>query len=214
MENIQNWNNFIVEFKNEILPIYEKHENTFDYYKIHGKLHIARSIFFAEFMGRFFIKELNKNIDLTAIRYAISFHDSGRQDNGIDLWEKDSEKNCYNYLMNKNFNEKYYKYIADLINKNKSSDINKNIVYDADVIEIMRPCCGHGGLYGFNENYLNFLKNDKKYADIRRTFITDSWKLIVYTEDIKDNFTNNHLYKIIDIVKNNKEYKLFNKFLF
>ncbi len=41
----------------------------------HGRRHISRSIIFSDFMSRFLL-EINKNIDLTAIRYAVFFHDS------------------------------------------------------------------------------------------------------------------------------------------
>jgi hypothetical protein len=207
---MQNWNKFIKECSENILPIYQKHENTFDMVGVHGRLHIARSIIFSEFMARYFYK-LGKNIDFNAIRYAVSFHDSGRQANGIDRWEMDSTKNCFTYLST-TYDKNYCNYVSSLINKDKSSDINKNVVYDADVLEIMRPCCGHGERDGFRSNFLLFMKDVEEYQDIRNYLIEDAWKLIEYTEDNKQLFKdNNHLYRLIDIV-NSGDFDILNKF--
>ena len=193
------FNIFIEDFSKNILPIYDNHEKTFDYVGIHGKLHISRSIIFSEFMSRFYFKTMKKDINFNAIRYAVAFHDSGRQDNGIDIWEEDSSKKCFWYLMKKK--QEYAKYSASLIIKKKNDDINNDIVYDSDVLEIMRPCCGHGERDGFNSNYLRFLKEDSDYQDIRINLIEDAWKLIEYTEDNKEMFNDNTLSKLLNLLK-------------
>jgi len=205
---MHNWNNFLKEFTNNILPIYEKHESTFDTYKIHGRLHIARSIIFAEFMARYY-HNLGVDVDCDAIRYAVAFHDAGRQGSGVDIWEKDSSKMCFLYLSNK-YNADYCKYVSNLIVKElDNSDTNKKIVTDADVLEIMRPVCGHGGIFGFNSKFLSFLPEEQ---EIRDNLIKDAWKLINYTEDNQDMFTeSNHLYQILEYLKENKtDYKVLN----
>jgi len=201
---MENWNNFIREFTAQISPIYQKHENTFDVVGVHGRLHIARSIIFSEFMARFHYNELNnKDIDFSAIRYAVSFHDSGRQANGIDLWENDSMNLCSNYLEKKGYGLNFCKYSSSLINKKLNLDINKIIVYDADVLEIMRPCCGHGERDGFRSNFLNFLNSfsGEGLHNVRLSLIEDAWKLIEYSEDNKHLFSNNHLIRLIDFIK-------------
>lgn len=206
MKNVENWDNFVVECTKNILPIYEKHEQTFDSVGIHSQLHIARSLIFAEFMTRFKCIISNINPDFTAIRYAVAFHDSGRQANGIDYWESDSAKLCYLYLSDKEqFTLNYCKYVASLIIKDEKSDNNKIIVTDSDVLEIMRPCCGHGERDGFRPNFLNFLKSNSDYKIIRNDLIEDAWKLIEYTEDNNLSFkNNNHLYELMDIIDRNK----------
>lgn len=206
IENIQNWNVFIEDFSENILPIYEKNENKFDSHGIHGRRHISRSIIFSEFMSRFFL-DINEHTNLTPIRYAVAFHDSGRQRNGIDLWENDSAKNCLEYLKQKGYEIKYCEYISSLIpKKNGFSDDNKNIVIDADVLEIMRPLCGHGGLQGFNPKFFNFLSNEKKFEDIRNNLMLDAWYFIIYTENNAKLFNdNNCLYNMIDYIENNKK---------
>jgi hypothetical protein len=196
---MKNWNNFVEDFSKNILPIYEKHENTFDNVGIHGRLHISRSIIFAEFMSIFYHNELKINIDFNAIRYAVAFHDSGRQTNGVDKWEKDSSELCYLHMV-RNYYPDYSKYVSSLILKKQNSDINNDIVYDSDVLEIMRPCCGHGERDCFNSNYLRFLKNNHEYKEIRYDLIEDAWKLIEYTEDNKDMFKDNHLNRLLDII--------------
>ena len=201
---MNNWHSFIEEFSKNILTIYEKHENTFDKYDIHGRLHISRSLIFSEYMSRFYHNVLKINdIDFNAIRYAVAFHDSGRQGNGIDLWENDSSKICYSYLIDK-YGSSFSDFSSSLIiKKNKDSNINKRIVTDSDVLEIMRPICGHGGRYGFNTKYFNFLKDNSEYSKFRHDLINEAWKLIIYTEDNKNLFIgNNYMYKLLDIIKN------------
>ena len=194
---MENWNNFIQEFSKEILPLYENHEKTFDPYGIHSQLHISRSIIFSEFLSRYF-----KNVDYSAIRYAVSFHDSGRQGNGPDRWVSDSSKICFSYMKDK-YDLDYSKYVSSLIIKDKyTTDINKKIVYDVDVLEIMRPICGHGGREKFKFDELISFDNDK---ELRNVLVEDSWKLIKYTEDNKHLFSGtNHLNKLLDIVEKNK----------
>lgn len=196
-----NWNNFLEEFKNDILPIYEKHEATFDTYNIHGRLHIARSIVFAEFMARYY-NDLGIKVDFNAIRYAVAFHDAGRQGSGVDLWEKDSAKLCFTYLSNK-YDSDYCTYVSNLIIKKlDNSDTNKKIVTDADVLEIMRPVCGHGGIFGFRPEFLKFLPCK---TQLRDKLIEDAWKFIKYTEDNQDMFIkNNHLHQILNILEKNE----------
>ena len=203
-------NNFLEEFSNNILPIYEKHEKIFDDYGIHGRLHISRSIIFSEVMSNFY-KKLGKNVDSFAVKYAVSFHDAGRQGNGIDFWENDSSKMCFSYL-SKKYSLDHCNYASSLIEKSKDlTDINKNIVYDSDVLEIMRPCCGHGERDGFRQSELRFLSskdqfvdNFEQYSEIRSNLIEDAWKFIEYTEDNRELFKGNRtLYEMLNIIKKN-----------
>lgn len=206
IQNIEHWNDFVEEFSSTILPIYEKNENKFDSYGIHGRRHISRSIIFSEFIARFF-SEIDEDVDLTAIRYAVAFHDSGRQRNGVDLWENDSAENCKEYLIKKGYDTEYCEYVSSLIEKkNGFSDDNKKIVIDADVLEIMRPLCGHGGILGFNHKFFNFLKNEDEYEYLREYLVLDAWEFITYTEDNAQLFNdNNCLYNMIDYLEKNKK---------
>ena len=221
--DIQKWNDFLDDLSKSILNIYKKHENTFDDYGIHGRRHIARSIIFSEFMSRFYTKEIGIDIDFDAIRYAVSFHDSGRKGNGIDMWENVSEKNCLKYLTdNSNYDETRCKYISSLISKNLTSDINHNIVYDSDVLDIMRPCCGHGDIQNFRRSELRFLgpkdnfSNYHLYEEVREELILDAWKLIEYTEDndvLFNTTENNQLYYMLNVIEKNKlNFNIFNKY--
>ena len=63
-------------------------------------------------------------------------------------------------------------------------------MHDADVLEIMRPCCGHGGRDGFRKKALRFLgeRDQKEWrnAEVRNALIEDAWFLIFETEKIKE----------------------------
>jgi hypothetical protein len=197
-------NNFVKEFSENILPLYMKHEETFDEKRIHGCLHISRSLIFSEFMARYYY-DSGADVDFDAIRYAVAFHDAGRQDNGIDFWEKDSADLCFSYMLQKH-SEKYSRYCGNLIIKELDNyDINKQIVTDADVLDIMRPVCGHGGIFGFLPERLSFMKDD---SQIRKDLIHDAWKLIKYTEENQHIFNGKKtLYRILETL-DQYEYKL------
>jgi hypothetical protein len=132
-------------------------------------------------MTRYYYKLFGvKDIDFLAIRYAISFHDSGRKGNGIDIWESDSAEICRIHLLNQGHSNEYSKYVSQLIEKRGRWDAHKKIVHDADVLEIMRPCCGHGGRNGFKAKALRFLSNRdelilkehlESYSSIRKAII-------------------------------------------
>lgn len=164
-------------FSEDIYPLYKQHENTFDPDGIHGVLHIARSLV----AGYILAKQTGANTD--QVLYAIAFHDSGRQGNGADLWEMDSFTNCSKYLHNKNFAPA--RITASLILKmpfyNNHLYKEYPCVYDADVLEIMRPCCGHGGITGFNPSYL---KTKEGHA-----LIKPWWAFIQETEANKKYFS-------------------------
>lgn len=194
-DHISTWHSFINELQREILPIYLKHELTFDPLCVHGRIHICRSVIFAEFMARFYRINLSADVDFYAIRVATALHDSGRRNNGIDLWEADSARNGLEYIeasSNISRGTEYAEYVARLIEKRGEMDLAGRIVHDADVLEILRPCCGHGGIKGFRREFLYFAgENDslasgaQEASEIRETLIQEGWNWINKTEAIK-----------------------------
>jgi hypothetical protein len=65
-------------------------------------------------------------------------------------------------------------------------------VYDADVLEIIRPCCGQGGLAGFRREVLHFAGvRDPlagKFDDpetLRENLVQEAWRFIEGTENHK-----------------------------
>jgi hypothetical protein len=195
IEQSDGWNRFIDELQEQILPIYRNHEMTFDPWGIHGRIHICRSVLFAEWMTRFYRKRSSAEMDFYAIRVATAMHDSGRQANGVDLWQKDSASLCYSYVESHSphpGDSEYARYVASLIDKGKTGDACKWVVYDADVLEIMRPSCGHGGIGGFRRECLHFAGAEDLLvgglADshgIREAFIQEAWRWIADTESVK-----------------------------
>lgn len=190
------WHSFVNEVQNSILPIYMKHELTFDPGGVHGRMHICRSVIFSEWMARFYYERLSsRDIDFYAIRTATALHDSGRQANGIDYWEADSVNRCLQYVESNSpvpDDPEYPQYVASLIEKVRKGDTSKWIVYDADVLEIMRPCCGRGGLGGFKRKFLHFAGDDDQIAraaddakDMREALIQEVWRWIIATEPMK-----------------------------
>lgn len=92
------WKPFVAELQDQILPIYQEHELTFDrFHKVHGQMHICRAVIFGEIMGRHY-DGFGIPVDFYGVRIAIALHDSGREDGGRDRWEKQSAEKCFNYL--------------------------------------------------------------------------------------------------------------------
>lgn len=192
------WQQFMTALQNDILPIYARHEDEFDYPKIHGRLHICRSIVLAEVMASLYHRFAE--IDRFAIRYAIAFHDSGRQDNGVDIWESVSANNCFNYLRQTlAIDEAYARYVSQLIVKQATpQNINQQIADDADTLEIMRLT----NRVGFKPSYLYFGHNVPELTALRETLINEAWQLINITEQIKGQLSpSTYLQDIISLAK-------------
>lgn len=190
----QSWNTFKNTYHQYILPIYEAHENDFDFAGIHGRMHISRALILGECMLRYYAKELNiKNIDFQAARIAIAFHDAGRQGNGKDIWEQDSANMCFQFLKKAGHEEPYCHYVSNMIvNKDLLlTDIPAQIVHDADTLEIMRLFAfAKSGFKQFRQKELRFL-SAKDVAGVtltsdqeifRQHFITSAWQWIRHTE--------------------------------
>ena len=192
---------FFDELNSVILPLYEDNEMNFDVMNIHGRIHIARSVIFAELMmsiynNLFGINLLPQQID--AVRYSVAFHDLGREESGTDIWEEQSAEMCKQYLLQKNIHtDSFCSDAAGLIvKKDKLNSPLQQIVSDADVLEIMRPCCSRGGILGFNEKKLGFLSDDDffikndviSYRALRLKLVMLAWKFITNTEKMKSYF--------------------------
>lgn len=202
-DHLASWELFIDELEQKILPFYLQHEREFDRWGVHGRMHICRSVMLAEWMARFYSTRTQTLIDFFAVRIAVAFHDSGRRDNGVDLWESDSGSNCVRYVVEGGGESDYAQRIGALIEKKKKSgdDPLKKIVQDADVLEIMRPCCGHGGLAGFRREFLHFgSPNDLLGREVpgiavqREALIQEAWRWIQATEALKFSLTNARAY--------------------
>ncbi|MBF2046856.1 MAG: hypothetical protein EDM05_56710 [Leptolyngbya sp. IPPAS B-1204] len=180
-DTIDPWHQFVAALQNDILPIYARHEDEFDYPRIHGRLHICRSIVLAEVMASLYTPFAE--VDRFAIRYAVAFHDSARQDNGVDIWELASAENCFNYLRRTlAIEDVWARSISQLIVKQGTpQSINQQIADDADTLEIMRLT----KLAGFKPAYLHFGQNIPELGELRESLINEAWQLIDITEQIK-----------------------------
>lgn len=172
------------------MPIYLRHEQSFDMYSIHGRMHICRNLIFSETMLRYYLSETHQTPNPDEVRYAVAFHDAGRQGNGRDLWEADSAKLCEEYLMKMGWTQADSNRASSHITKSEERwTLEKRIVHDADILDIMRPICGHGGRAGFRERILNFLgpKDAPGVRNelVRSQLIEEAWRFIQITENLK-----------------------------
>lgn len=218
---IQNeFNEFINEFESEILPIYRQHEQSFDRMGIHGRLHVSRTLIFAEMMARYLIKQ-GETIDLNLMRRITGLHDSGRERNGFDRWEKESSELLRKYLIRKGMSVDEAAEWAKVIMKNEqnSQSLEAMLFSSADCLDIMRPFCGHGGREGFRKDKLEFLKDAKEptledYLSgpettenywFREGLIDEAWCFIKETEAMKETLTSldnvGYMNRLLDVIK-------------
>ena len=220
MKDFFNWHTFLENLNSDVMPIYREKEVKFDLAGIHGQVHIARALVFAEFMIRFY--HHNQMADwseetINAIRYAVAFHDSGREGNGPDFWEHQSAEICFSYLVKKGFKKAIAKNTSKFI-VHGGTGASKHILSDADVLEIMRPICGHGGFEGFNTEKLIFLSQKDPlnkeanftYPLIRIRLIQEAWTLIEKSEwkRFSINPTHDAISFVFDFIASDKSFGL------
>ncbi len=139
-------------------------------------MHISRALIFAEAMLRHLEAPPE---DRFAVRWAVAFHDLGRQDNGPDRWEPVSAVLCERYLIDRGLEARRADAIGRLIIKRNKHELSiQQIVTDADVLDIMRPVSG-AGLRGFHRRRLGFCAGQDS---IRDRLIQDAYRLIHETE--------------------------------
>jgi hypothetical protein len=202
---------FITELENEIFPFYEKHEQGFDKFSIHGRMHVARAVIFGEVMARYY-QEKSVPVDFNYVRRTIGLHDAGREGNGIDQWEQESSDLLCQHLVSKGVSREEAGQKSKIIIKDKDpqDSIEYIIFQSADCLDIMRPCTGRGGKDGFDTNYLKFLHGCKLLTEewlFRNRLIEEAWKFIEITEKLKmTHFNNNEgfMEKLFQIIKDNR----------
>ena len=187
------WPEFVVHFDREIAPLYLGHERDFDAPGIHGRMHAARCTLFAEFMARDYRERGRQRPSMDAVRFAAAMHDAGRRANGPDLWEHDSITLADAQAARHPDRFRPPAPSPGSVLQGKSDplagSVESRIVHDADVLEIMRPCCGHGGREGFREGALVFrCERDPAGSDaeLRAALIEEAWSFIRATEERKE----------------------------
>lgn len=175
---------FSEELYLKIFPFINSFQKDF---KIHGNSHISRCLVYANALCD--LENINDE-DRILVLHAVSFHDSGRVlDYGKDENESLNVEKLKLYLESEN---KLYLFdsIKKIMIKNYNDDVLSKIVYDADVLDIMRPSCGIGGIFNFKKEYSKLIK-ERNYCD---ELINECWKLINLTDnnllfDSKNSFT-------------------------
>lgn len=203
---------FSTELETEIFPYYENHEKTFDKARIHGRMHIARAVIFCEVMGNY-LKNKGEIVDLEFARKVTGMHDSGREANGKDKWEKESADLLRKHLILKGMNEDKANEKSKIIIKKSSNNdsLEYTLFQSADCLDIMRPCTGNGGREGFKPEYLTFLNDALPGSDdfqFREALVEEAWEFIQLSEAQKHTQFNESLgfmKKLLNIIENNPD---------
>ena len=194
------WAEFVATFDSAIAPIYQRHELDFDAPGIHGRMHVGRAAIFAEVMARHYHAQTGARPALNDTRYATAFHDAARRANGPDFWDHESAAMCGEFAArNPGLFSRDAQAMAGVLaaKPDPGACLEAQIVHDADVLEIMRPCCGHGGRDGFRETALIFLGECDpvaRGAATRARLIEEAWAFIVATEERKDSLAGSPAY--------------------
>ena len=189
---MSDWDAFIAAFDADIAPIYLAHEDDFDAPGIHGRMHVARCALFAEVMGRHYATRTSARPAMNDARYAAAFHDAARRANGPDMWDHESAAMCGDYAArHPGLFSRDAQAMAQLLGAkpDPGACLEAQIVHAADVLDIMRPCCGHRGREGFRAAALIFLGERDPVArdpDSRERLIEEAWQFIQASEARKD----------------------------
>lgn len=184
---------FKIELEDKIFPFINSFQCDF---KIHGNSHISRCLVYANSICNLEnISDENKLL----IFYAVAFHDSGRSlDFGEDKNDKANIEVLRKYLEKENKINLFID-IERLMYKSIDVGILSNIVYDTDVLDIMRIGCGRGGIYNFNKNFSKLIKN-RDYCD---SLIQECWQFINMTENNYEYDSVNSFNLMCDLIKEN-----------
>ena len=124
-------------FKSEISTSYQQHEDTFDPESFHGRFHILRCLFLADFIMKIYQEE-GGTLDQDMVYFAILFHDIAREGNGFDEWEEESADTCLKFMMLNSFKVDYAFKTSQLILKNDLNSLEGQILCDVDVLDYNR----------------------------------------------------------------------------
>jgi len=178
---------FEKELELKILPFINSFQKDF---KIHGNSHISRCLIYASSLC--YLEKIHEE-DRINILYSVAFHDSGRVlDYGIDKNENLNIEKLKIYLEKE---DKLYLFenISKIMLRNSEKAILNNIFYDVDVLDIMRPSCGIGGIFNFKKEYSKLIKERNYFTEL----INECWSLICLTD-------NNEIYNSVnsfDLIK-------------
>lgn len=139
--------------------------------RVHSIVHAARAAVFAEIFAdvyrRLFTEFENlSDREVAQATIAALFHDSGREAEGIDVFEGLSAKNAADYLLQCGFSSAEAEEIRELILHKDDPVTDKKLVnillHEADCMEYAR-------LLGFNKRYLDVFGGTGKSDQIRFT---------------------------------------------
>lgn len=172
----------------QILDVYKSHEQSFDSEGIHGRRHISRALIYSQVMANLFIDK-GADIDTNALYRTLSFHDSGRESNGIDIYESQSGDLLVKHLKSQGIDDEEYLKLAKacIVHEAPDKSLEGGILKAADSLDIIRV----RGEQGYDKDYFWFMHKDVKIGDdkylevdetLRDKLIKEAAKLIQATE--------------------------------
>lgn len=156
------------EFRAKVMPeameAYESHEETFDPTGIHGRRHIGRSLIYANALANLF-RERGAEVNADVLYGAVAFHDSGRQGNGTDIWEKDSAKKLRQHYEGRGIDDHDFLRKAEACIDSQADGRVKTlegaILKSVDSLDIMRVY----GREGYRTDLLWFMNTDSRVGE-------------------------------------------------
>lgn len=156
----------------------------------HGTAHAARTVLWTQLLA--LIREGADQQMTEANRIgaglAAAFHDSGRQDDGVDLWDSDSATHLKDYLAtNPHPHLQADTLYRAILYKDEAEQagntIEQNLLNAADTLEIMRFSGSRLG-EGFDLNHFKLSPNVP--FDFRMKLLSEIQGFIDYTEDLNN----------------------------
>lgn len=179
----------------------------------HGKLHAYRTAIWVQLFAN--LKRLWNHQDILEVtdcdvkllQIVALFHDAGREDDGVDRWDKESAKLCADYFIENGCNsELAYQIANNIIDKdNRYKTIHSKLLHDADCLDIIR-CRGDR----FDYTYLDIIDNELHHDFTTMMAIIRDVKDIIEEQEqhstkygtFKDVKQHIHSYELLDFILN------------
>ena len=144
---------------------------------IHGPIHAARVALWAGLLSVLFDRHgLDQPQDLFELQMAAAFHDAGRQDEGCDRWEQESNRIYARWL------RRSHPEVAWPVDDTAESStrLRLAILKDADILDIQRVLrCRNE----FDASRLSFWNDPRIPLDVQRDLVEEVHRFIAMTED-------------------------------
>jgi hypothetical protein len=147
---------------------------------IHGSMHATRVALLTGLLAVFLERHTEERTAwLFEMQMAGAFHDAGRQDEGSDEWERDSQRIFEQWLRRTPGARIEALDMLDFHEQKRGHRAEGDILRDADILDIQRVLTARNR---FDATRLSFWRDPRIRGDTKQSLIDETWSLIRLTE--------------------------------